>query len=330
MKIAIFTITKNSQEIAFNLKKALDEDPTILNVDIFHKNVKETLKHVFKDYNCIIGIMATGIMVRNVCDLIRDKIEDPAVLVMDDQAKHVISLLSGHFGGANEFTLKVAEISGADPVITTATDSNGKIGVDSVARKYYLDVDDPKKVMIINSALINDKTPDLYVSPKFEFIFNDLLIKNSYNKLMSENNDLVVLFEDTQIILKPKMMVVGVGARRGVLQEDIQTAIESAMQVLDLALDRIDAFATAEMKKNEVGIIETAKKLDIPLNIISLDELKDFKDSQCLKSLFVEEKFGIPGVCEPVALITAGNGSKLIFRKTAFKGVTIAIAVSSN
>ena len=122
MKIAIVTITKNAQDAAFNLKKVLDEDSTVLKVGIFNKNVEETLKSVFRDYDCIIGIMATGIMVRNICGLITDKIEDPAVLVMDDQAKHVISLLSGHFGGANDISVKIAEIFGADPVITTATD----------------------------------------------------------------------------------------------------------------------------------------------------------------------------------------------------------------
>ncbi|MBI5679383.1 MAG: cobalt-precorrin 5A hydrolase [Methanobacterium sp.] len=330
MKIAIFTITKDAQDVAFNLKKVLDEDSTVIKVGIFHKNVKETLKYVFRDYDCIIGIMATGIMVRNICGLIRDKIEDPAVLVMDDQAKHVISLLSGHFGGANEITLKIAEISGADPVITTATDIHGKIGIDSLARRYHLEIDDPKKIMTINSALVNNKTPDLYVPSKFEFIFNDPLIKNSYNLLKFENKDLKAVFEDTEIVLKPKKLVVGIGARKAVLQLDVKSAVESAINALNLSLDRIDMLATAEVKKNEVGIIETAMKLDIPLEIISLDKLKDFKDPQCAKSLFVEGKFGIPGVCEPSALIAAGNNSKLIFRKTAFNGVTIAVAVSSN
>ena len=66
--------------------------------------------------------MSIGIVVRIIAPLIRSKLEDPAIVVVDDRGKHVISLLSGHIGGANVLTLDIAEIIGANPVITTATD----------------------------------------------------------------------------------------------------------------------------------------------------------------------------------------------------------------
>lgn len=330
MKIAIITITDDAQVLAFRLAVRLEDDPTVINVSIFHKNVKNALEVAFREYDCIICIMAAGIVVRNICGLIKNKLEDPAVIVIDDAGKYVISLLSGHFGGANSFAVKTAEIIGAEPVITTATDVHGKIGIDAIAGKYFLDIDDPGRIKGINNALLEDKAPDLYIPERFNFIFDDPLIRSSYNEYKSVDDHLKAVFEDNEIILKPKKLIAGIGARKGVSRSMVQKAIESMIYQLDLSIERIDAISTAEIKQHESGIIETALKLDLPLEIVSMDKIENFNDPQCLKSDFVKDKFGVYGISEPSALITAGKGSKLIFRKTAFNGVTVALAVSSS
>jgi len=330
MKVAIITITKNSEDLAGEIQANLIKDPTIFGVDIFNKNVKKTLESVFGAYDCIIGIMAAGIMVRNICDLARNKLEDPAVLIMDDAGKHVISLLSGHLGGANEIAKKIAEITGADPVITTATDIHGKLGIDSLAKKYYLDIENPEKIKAINTVLVNDELPELFVPSEFDFILNDPVVKASYNGFRSNNNDFKCLLSDVKLILKPKRFAVGIGARKDISRENVEKAIEKAMDILKLQVQRIDIISTGEMKINESGIIEAASNFHIPLEIIPLDKLKKFDYTGYSKSSFVREKFGISGVCEPSALIAAGKNSKLVFKKTAFNGVTVAIAVSSN
>lgn len=329
MKIAIITITEDARKLANNLLEVLKLDPTVISVKIFNKNVKKALTDAFDHYDCIIGIMATGIMVRNTCALIKNKIEDPAILVMDDQGKYVISLLSGHFGGANDIALKIAEISGAEPVITTATDVHGKLGIDSLARKYYIDIDDYENIKTINSALIEGKKVDLYVPSKFEFIFKDSLVKESYNQYESFNNELKAVFQGKSIILKPKKVIFGIGARKGVSKSKVQNAVNEGVKLLELSPERIDSLATAEIKKNEQGIIETALNLDIPLEIVTLDQIKSFNHPDCSSSEFVDSKFGIPGVCEPAALIAAGENSRLILKKKSYDGVTVAAAVSS-
>lgn len=329
MKIAIITITPNSQDIASKILENLADDPTVTGIDIFHKNVKKTLQSVFSKYDCIIGIMASGIMVRNICGLLESKLEDPAVLVMDDAGKHVISLLSGHFGGANEITKKIAEITGANPVITTATDVHGKLGIDSLAKKYYLDIKNPEGIKSINSALVRDEFPELFVPLIFSFILDDPQVKSSYNLVESGENNLKVLFEDTEIILKPKKFVVGVGARRDISKQNVEGAITSAMSTLKLPVARIDVISTGEMKRNEEGIIEMVSEFNIPLEIVPLDKFKKFNYDGYSKSSFVKKKFGIYGVCEPAALITAGGNSRLVLKKTSFNGVTVAIAVAS-
>ncbi|WP_414469977.1 cobalt-precorrin 5A hydrolase [Methanobacterium sp. ACI-7] len=328
MKTAIITITEDARKLALKLKENLDGDPTVFSVETFNKNVKKVLSEHIGYFDCIIGIMATGIMVRNICGLIKNKGEDPAVLVMDDQGKYVISLLSGHFGGANGIALKIAQICGAEPVITTATDTHGKIGIDVLARKYHMDIDDFKKIKAINSALIENKV-DLFVPPEYEFIFEDPMVRGSYNKRKSLN-ELKARFNDVSIILKPKKLVVGIGARKGIKTDKVQKAIFEAMKLLDLPLERINAISTAEIKENEAGIIETASNLEVPLEIVKIDEIKRLKNASLSSSVFVYKKFYIPGVCEPAALIAAGENSRLIFKKTSYDGVTIAVAVSSN
>ena len=84
--------------------------------------------------------------------------------------------------------------------------------------------------------------------------------------------------------------------------------------------------SSAEIKKDEKGMIDLSKKLSIPINFVELDKLKLFESPDIQKSEFVKSKFGIYGVCEPSALITAGFDSKLIYKKTSYDGVTVAIA----
>ena len=330
MKIAIISITKNGKLLAMDISSALKEDPTVIRIDLFHKNVKQNLESIFHSYNCIIGIMATGIMIRNICSLIKNKNVDPAVLIIDEKGKHVISLLSGHLGGGNEFSTKIANIINGESIITTATDINHKFGVDCLARKYYLKIDDISNIKIINSALLNNEIVQLATNSKYSFIWENLDIKNSYEKIKSESIDLKVSNGSVTINLKPKKIVVGLGSRKNIETSSVVKAVKSTLKILNLPVERIDSFSTGQMKENERGIINAAKEFDLPLEIIPINIIKDFKNNDIDSSDFVNEKFGVPGVCEPSSLIAAGEESNLIFRKTAYNSVTVAVAVSKN
>ena len=176
MKLAIISVTLQGQNVANRIAQILKDDHTVLTIDLFHKNVKETIKKIFSKYDCILGIMASGIMIRSVCSLLKDKTKDPAILVMDEREKHVITLLSGHIGGGNDYNLKIAELVGADSVITTATDVIGKMGIDTLARKYYLNINNPSKIRFINKALVEGKNVELALTSQFEFVYEDKLV----------------------------------------------------------------------------------------------------------------------------------------------------------
>ncbi|SLM30251.1 CbiG [Desulfamplus magnetovallimortis] len=111
----------------------------------------------FRKFDAHICIFSTGIAVRLTGNLLKSKLSDPAVVVMDDCANHAISLVSGHIGGANELTVKVSQITGASPVITTATDVNGLPSIDMIARKLGLIIENPEMIKRINMAFLQKK-----------------------------------------------------------------------------------------------------------------------------------------------------------------------------
>ncbi|MDI6643903.1 MAG: cobalt-precorrin 5A hydrolase [Methanobacteriaceae archaeon] len=329
MKIAIIVVSSSGFKLAKILSEKLKDDPTIFEVDIYQKNVKMNLKNIFNQYNIILGIMATGIMVRNLCSLINNKITDPGILVMDDQGYNVISLLSGHLGGANYYASKISKIISSNAVITTSTDVNGKIGIDELARWFFLEIKNFEKIKTINSALVENKTVKLFVPPNFSFFNKYSIIKNSYSISENNKNNLIIAsFKSESLELKPKKLVVGIGSKKDISKFQVCSAIKKALDYLNLPFERIDLISTAEMKKNEEAIINFSADYNIPLDIISLNNLKNFESDEYDDSEFVKEIFGVGGVCQPCALISAGQNSNLILKKIAYNGVTVAVAIS--
>lgn len=350
IKIAILSITENGHILAEKIKDILlNNDSRISEINHFHKNIKENLNMAFKEYDAIIGIMATGIMIRSLSPLLKTKYEDPAVLIIDEKGQNIISLVSGHLGGANALTSMLSKYLSANPVITTSTDVNGVIGVDEIIRRYYFEIIDGHKIVEFNRVIIMGEKIKIFSKSKLDFLKTDEILKSyeiiddidnfsEYNiddKFNTINKDeIVFIYEDKYILTKISKIVVGIGARKLIAEEKVLNAITKSCDNLEFDISRINSFATVEIKKNELGIIKTVNKLNRNLDIITLDQIKDeMKTSKSVDfsySDFVYKKFGVGSVCEPVATIAAGLNSELIFKKTSFDGVTIAVALSKN
>ncbi|MGC9517699.1 MAG: cobalt-precorrin 5A hydrolase [Methanomicrobiales archaeon] len=329
MNVAILVVNLPGYKLALTISEKLKNDPTIFKVDIFQKKVKNTLKKIFNDYDIIIGIMASGIMVRSLCGLIKNKYTDPGILIIDDNSKNVISLLSGHLGGANQFSKKISKLLGSECIITTSTDVNNKIGIDEIARHHFFEINDFKNIKTINTALVANNIVKLYVPEQFGYLKENSIIKNSYEISIDDETTVITACVDSEsLILKPKEMVLGLGSKRGVSTYQVTNAVKKALKFLNLPIERIDKISTADIKKDELGIINFANKYDKPIEIISIDSLKNFKRVKLTKSSFVQEVLGVDGVCEPCALISAGDNSRLILRKLSVKGVTVSVAIS--
>ena len=336
MKIAIISVSDKGRELALKLKENLDNDSTIIKVDLYHKNVKKHLKIAFYEYDAIIAIMASGILIRSIAPYIESKTTDPAVLNIDDNGNFVISTLSGHLGGANKLTNKIAQFIDAIPVITTSSDVNKKLGIDVLASDLYLSINNTKEILFFNKAIIDGKKLTFVLNPNankdyiryyLEKNTLEMHVSLCYSEDVNED-EIIVSFEDHEIILKERKLVVGIGCRRGKSSSEIYTGLKKSLDELNIDESRVNMLASAEIKKDEKGLLELSKTLNKPINFVDLDRLKLFESSIIQKSEFVKSKFGIYGVCEPSALITAGFDSKLIYKKTSYDGVTISMAIS--
>jgi cobalt-precorrin 5A hydrolase len=336
MKIAIISVSDKGKELAMDLKEKLDLDSTVIRCDLYHKNVKKYFPILFSEYDAIVAIMASGILVRSIAPLVESKVTDPAVLNIDDNGKFVISTLSGHLGGANELTGKISSLISATAVITTSTDVNRKLGIDVLARDLYLSIDDTKQILYFNKAILEGREISLTVNPNknFSYLF-DYLNRNTleidvsiYYSSKVNPDEIHVSLDDHEMILKERKVVVGIGCRRGKEFKFILDGFNKSLEELNMLPSRVNMLASAEIKKDEKGILELSEKLEIPVEFVDIDKLKLFESRDVSKSDFVYSKFGIYGVCEPSALIMAGFDSKLIYKKTSYNGVTISVAVS--
>ncbi len=336
MKIAIISVSDKGYELSLKLKEKLDQDSTIIKNDLFHKNVKKIFPILFYEYDAIIAIMASGILIRSIAPLVESKTSDPAVLNIDDNGNFVISTLSGHLGGANSLTQKVAELIDATPVITTSTDVNKKLGIDVIARDLYFEIDNTSEILYFNKAVLDGNEISFTVNPNanFDYLYyylNENALKInisiSYSSKISPD-EIFAEVDGHEITLKKRKLVVGIGCRRGKECVKIHDGLKKSFDDLNLPLSRIDMFSSVEIKKDEIGLLELSDKMGIPINFVDLERMKMFESKDIQKSEFVKSKFGIYGVCEPSALITAGFDSKLIYKKTSYNGVTIAVAIS--
>lgn len=337
MKIAIISVSKKGQELANILKTKLNKDSTIIKTDLYHKNIKKTFPLIFQEYDAIIAIMASGILIRSIAPLIQSKTQDPAIINIDDAGKYTISTLSGHLGGANKLTKKVSKIINSTEVITTSTDVNGKIGIDVIANDLYLSIENTKEILFFNKSILNEKEIIFNINPNknFDYLFeylNDNTLEINLSIIFTtkiNKKEIHVTCENHKLILKEKKIVAGIGCKKNKKYEDIYNALKNSCNDLKIPISRVNLLSSAWIKKDEKGLLKLSNELNIPIKFISKDKLQLFKSPDTSKSEFVKSKIGIDGVCEQSSLIAAGFESKLIYKKTPYNGVTIALSVSN-
>lgn len=342
MTLAIFALTKNGIKLAKNLSQKIEDADLFIN----SKNFKKYVRYALKKYDGLIFIMATGIVVRTIALLLKNKAEDPAVVVMDEKGKYVISLLSGHLGGANNLAKDIAKVIGAKPVITTATDVNGLPCIEDIAGKFHLTIEDIRKIKAINSAIVNGR-PVAFIDEDekrlkaikravgdgrreaglkfYKSISQAKLFKADVYIIITNNFSLSRPQPPaSNLILRPKDFVVGIGCDRDVTRKEVEGAYLEVLKKWDVSPLSVKNLASIDVKKNETGLLKFAKKYNLKIDFYSKDELAEMPLPSGF-SPFVMGKVGVGGVCEPAALKSAGT-KKIWIKKQKMGRVTIAVA----
>ncbi|WP_051200240.1 cobalt-precorrin 5A hydrolase [Butyrivibrio sp. FCS006] len=290
-------------------------------------------KENFKKGNVLVFIGACGIAVRAIAQYITDKTEDPAVIVIDEEGKFVIPILSGHMGGGVAAAKELSGIIGATAVITTASDVRGEFAVDVFAKNNGLVINDMKKAKSFSAYLLEHNKAFYMVDPEFEDVFEtsfnrDSLIKLKNSDELQERDSSFIISPKTggkeQLQLIPKCIVLGVGCRKG---KEGRELIEFADRILDeLSLDKrsVLAVASIDLKSKEAGIIELAESLGAEFKTFS-QELLMQQEGEFSASQFVRETTGADNVCE--RSVMAYGCRRMIMKKRAENGMTLAVGV---
>jgi cobalt-precorrin 5A hydrolase len=273
--------------------------------------------------------------VRVIAPLIQNKTEDPAIVVIDDQGQHAISLLSGHLGGANALTLQVAEIIGASPVITTATDVNMRPAIDVLAKEKKLNIENPPAIKTVNMALLTDQ--QIGVHDPFAVLQDDIpnavqLDEKSLSKWDGSKDSTAAIYVGDKradlpsdvLVLRPASLVAGIGCNRNTPMNEIKSLLDEVLKNNHLAGSSLSRIATVDLKADEPGMLELAKTLSVPIDFFSREKLGQVKDIQTPSTL-VEKHVGVKSVCEAAAILASQMGTLIVPKQTT-PNVTVAIA----
>lgn len=290
-------------------------------------NLYNSIEKSFKEKNCIIFIGAVGIAVRAISPFVKSKTTDPAVICVDERGLNVISLLSGHIGGANKLTREISIIVGGNPIITTATDINDKFAVDEWASNKNMHIGSLKSCRDIASEILEDNKIGLYCDFSIEGEIPAEIDKYESNiGICISLNDSKKPFYNT-LNLIPRIISIGVGCRKGTEFNIIYNAIKDVLLENNISHCAIKSINSIDLKKDEEGIIKVSEILNVPFNTFSKEELNKI-EGQFSKSKFVESIAGVDTVCERAALMESNNNT-LIIKKTINNSVTVAASMEN-
>ncbi len=300
-------------------------------------NFTTAIAGLFNQYQLLIFISAAAVAVRAIAPCLQGKDKDPAVVVIDDQARFAISLLSGHLGGANEATGKIAHFLGACPVITTATDNRGVTAFDNLARTIGWKLENLPDLKKISAALLEEREVCLYSERPFHYpLLGTIRIVSNPEELQSAVNGYVLISSRLDplpgcppfphIILRPRSIAAGVGCRRDISAAAIIRAVEGAFVKAGLSFSSLSCLATGEFKAQEEGLISAAAHFKVPLKIFMRGEIAAaLGDSP--QSSFVENQVGVGAVAEPCARL-GSDGGPLLLEVQRGEGITVALSES--
>lgn len=297
------------------------------------------LGELFATHEALVLVMAAGIAVRCLAPHLKDKRRDPAVLVVDENGHHVISLLSGHLGGANELARQTARLLGGEAVITTASDLQGLPALDLIARELGLWPVPWRRLPRVAARLVDGGRVAFWAEEPLRAALEGQVGRGRVLPLEEfsgpEGWEAGVLVTDRRLpdyglnwmFFRPRRVVAGIGCRRGVLASAVLAALSRSLKSAGLSRWSLRALATVDLKADEDGLLDAARRLGCPLLTFSREEIARAlaEDPGLEASEKVGARIGVGGVCEPCAKLGT-RGGRLIWPKTAYRGVTVALA----
>lgn len=282
-------------------------------------SLHEWTTQAFNEADALIFIGAAGIAVRAIAPHVRHKSLDPAVVVVDEGGSFAVPILSGHLGGANDLAREIAELIGAVPVITTATDVRGVFAVDEWARHQNLYVSNPEHIKHVSGKILAGEN----VSVSSDYPISGAAPTGVVADGAADVRVSVKLTDDA-LCLVPRIAVLGVGCRRGTSAETIAAEYHRMLEEENISAAALCAVSSIDIKRNEPGLAAFCAAQNVPFVTYTAAELAA-AEGEFTPSEFVSRTVGVDNVCERSAALASGG--ELIVRKRAANGVTLALAL---
>jgi len=299
---------------------------------------KEAVTGAFGKYPNLVIISAVAVAVRTLAPLLRGKLEDPAVVVLDERGHYAVSLLGGHARRANALARKLAFLSGAQPVVTTASDGGGLPPLDLLGAKYGWALEDGAAMTRVLSAMVNDEAVAVYQDGGETGWGRDKLptgvtFVSTIAGIAGGGFAAALLITDLEIdtanlpahvIYRPRGLTVGIGCHPGTSVDELEAAVREALASGGYSPRSVAAIATIDARRGEPAFTELAARMAADIKYFTPDELRAVA-GQSPPSAAALKALGLPAVAEPAAILAAGNG-EMVLPKRKSANVTVALA----
>ena len=344
-KVSVLAITKNGINIGERLKELFPNWDIFIPSKLSNENksitwysepTSDKIIELFKNSNALICLFSLGAVIRLIAPYLKDKKTDPAVIVIDDKTNFVISVLSGHIGGANELTQEISEKLNALPVITTAADVNKTIAVDLVGREFGWKIDDETTVTKISAHMVNAEPIGVFQQTGnkkwYKKLPKNVTIYNSLEELKKSNSKAHLIISDTiidnelaqeSVIYRPQSLVIGIGLHWDTTKDTIKDGIEHCLKKFNLSSKCIAKLVSIKKPEDVQGLIDLGKEMQIPVEYVNREELAEIITPN--PSSTVKAFEGTASVSEAAA-IKISNGELIVEKQKFPPNLTIAIA----
>ena len=343
--VSVLAITKNGINIGEKLKELFPNWDIFVPSKLSNENksiiwysepTSDKIIELFKNSNALICLFSLGAVIRLIAPYLKDKKTDPAVIVIDDKTNFVISVLSGHIGGANELTQEISEKLNALPVITTAADVNKTIAVDLVGREFGWKIDDETTVTKISAHMVNAEPIGVFQQTGNKKWYKELpknvTIYNSLEELKKSNSKAYLIISDTiidnelaqeSVIYRPQSLVIGIGLHWDTTKDTIKDGIEHCLKKFNLSSKSIAKLVSIKKSEDVQGLIDLGEEMKIPVEYVNREELAEIITPN--PSSTVKAFEGTASVSEAAA-IKISNGELIVEKQKFPPNLTVAIA----
>ncbi len=315
-KAAIIIISPSALQMAKRISECLDAEihgPAGSAAETVFDHATSHIAELFGHGKTIIGVCASGILIRAVASLAANKFEEPPVLAVAQDGSSVVPLLGGHHG-ANELAVRIAAHIGGHAAITTASDISFGVDIENPPQGYKLGT----------PLLVKPTVRDLLDGHRFASNPHAPWLSG----LMDGSGDIPVNVtvnktDHNMLTFHPVALTVGVGCERGCEPDEVADLVRTTLQTNNLSEASVACFATVDLKEDELAISQLGD-----VRYFTTAELNNMSGKVARPSAVVMAEIGTPSVAEAAALAAAGDGAELIVLKQKSKRATCAVAMS--